>query len=204
MTVRPLGSAVMEWLRDCYSRVVAGTSHARRTAGPVPQQDERLPDVMTQQALEAERRSGRDRRATPTPALGSYWLRGNRMSVRRESEVGAGYYVDRPGRTALSAVGLLAVLVLLDGMLTLYLIERGAFEANPVMAFVLSLGVPVFLGVKYGATVVALGVLLIHKNFKVVHPRLRVKWIIVGLIGVYGLLVAYEMIAVIAAAAWLP
>lgn len=202
MTERPAGSAVIGKLRDCCDRMFAGARRGQPAAEPDSQQQEQSAEATDPPMLEAERRSGRDRRETPTPALGAYWLRGSRRFVRREAEVGAGYYVDRPGRTAVSAFGLLAVLVGLDGMLTLYLIERGAFEANPVMAFFLSLGVPVFLGVKYGATAVALGVLLIHKNFQVVHPRLRVKWIIVGLIGIYGLLVAYELVAVIAAAAW--
>lgn len=187
-------------IRDWYGSKFGGIRGAPTVpgTGSRPGIDEADVTPERQQILETERRSGADRRAAPTPAVGSYWLRGKRMYLRREAEIGSGYYVDHPGRTALFAVGTLAMLVVLDGVLTLYLIERGAFEANPVMAFFLSLGVPVFLSVKYGVTLVALAVLLIHKNFAVVHPRLRVKWIIVALISVYGALVVYEVIAAIA------
>lgn len=144
-------------------------------------------------ALEPERRAAPDRRTRPTRAISTYWFRGTRRRARREADIGSGYYVDHPGTTALVAVVALMALGILDGALTLQLMERGAIEANPVMAFFLSLGVSAFLGVKYGLTLPALGVLLIHKNFALGHPRLQVKWIIAALLSSYGALVGYEM-----------
>ena len=59
---------------------------------------------------------------------------------------------------------LIAVLVLsvVDALLTLWLIDHGAFEVNPVMAYYLELGPNIFMAVKYFLTVsvVLIGVLL--------------------------------------------
>lgn len=149
-----------------------------------------------QHILELEQRDRYDRRARPTPAIGAYWLRGKRRRVRREADLGSGYYVDHPGTKVLAAAVILVVLGILDSVLTLQLMEGGAIEANPVMAFFLSLDVFAFLGVKYGLTLSGLGVLLIHKNFAIGHPRLQVKWIILALLSSYGALVGYEMVLI--------
>ncbi len=90
-------------------------------------------------------------------------------------------------------MGVLLLLTLLDGVFTLRLLDGGATEENPLMAYSLSRGVSVFVITKYLLTVPSVGVLLIHKNFAVLHPRFRVKWIVLAFLGVYGTLVGYEL-----------
>jgi hypothetical protein len=140
-----------------------------------------------------QRAGSSDRRARPTPALSRFLLCGRRRRLRRSSDARWGYYVDHPGCKALLAIALLLMLTLLDGAFTLRLLDGGATEENPVMAYSLSLGVSAFLIVKYLLTVPSVGVLLIHKNFRVFHPRFRVKWIVLGCLGIYGALVGYEL-----------
>jgi hypothetical protein len=143
--------------------------------------------------IELPRTGPADRRRRPTPAISRYWFRGRRRHVRRAADARRGYYVDHPGTKALVAAAALLLLTLLDGLLTLRLIAGGATEENPVMAYALSLGVSTFQLTKYLLTVPSVGMLLIHKNFPVLHPRFRVKWIFVGFLGIYGALVGYEL-----------
>lgn len=145
------------------------------------------------QQTDEERRAYSDRRNRPTEALGRYSWRGQRRAARREAETLRGYYVDHPGRATATAALSLLLLGVLDGLFTLRLIEAGATEANPVMDFFLSHGVTAFLTVKYGITVLAIAILVIHKNFPVAHPRLRVKWVLLGFLSTYGGLISYEV-----------
>ncbi|MGY6214639.1 DUF5658 family protein [Methylolobus aquaticus] len=145
------------------------------------------------EGLEWQRTALADRRRRPTPAISRYWFRGRRRHVRRAADACGGYYVDHPGTKTLWAAAALLVLTLLDGLLTLRLLGGGATEENPVMAYALSLGVSTFLLTKYLLTVPSVGMLMIHKNFPVLHPRFRVKWIFVGFLGIYGALVGYEL-----------
>lgn len=134
-----------------------------------------------------------DRRSRPTPAVSRYLFRGRRRGARREADKRAGYYVDHPGPKALAIAGVLLALTLLDGVFTLRLLDGGATEENPVMAYALSLGVSAFLLMKYLLTIPSIGVLLVHKNFPILHPRLRVKWLFAGCVGIYGALIGYEL-----------
>ena len=140
------------------------------------------------------RRTGpTDRRSRPTPAISRYLFRGRRRRARRSTEAGGGYYVDHPGLKALAAAGVLLTLTLLDAAFTLRLIEGGATEENPLMAHALSRSVAAFLLTKCLLTIPSIGVLLVHKNFPLLHPRFRVRWLILGCLGVYGTLVGYEL-----------
>ena len=143
--------------------------------------------------FEWQRTGSADRRRRPTPAISRYLFRGRRRCVRRSTDARGGYYVDHPGTKTLVAAVVLLLLTLLDGLLTLRLLGGGATEENPVMAYALSLGVSTFLLTKYLLTVPSVGMLLIHKNFPVLHPRFRVKWIFVAFLGLYGALVGYEL-----------
>lgn len=71
--------------------------------------------------------------------------------------------------------------------------EQGANEVNPFMASLLSMGTAVFACVKYGIAVAALVILLIHKNYVIFHPLLRVKWLLVFLLFTHATLIGYEI-----------
>lgn len=86
--------------------------------------------------------------------------RGGRRSGERER-----IYVDRPGGWVLAAFAIVVGLSLLDATFTLYLLKRGATEANPVMRAALHLGDQSFVLIKTGVTIVAAGFLMVHKNW---------------------------------------
>lgn len=67
-------------------------------------------------------------------------LRGRRKSARWDSDQKEYIYLDQYRPWLLVAIMLLAILSISDGLFTLHLIERGATEENPVMAWFLSQG----------------------------------------------------------------
>jgi hypothetical protein len=69
-----------------------------------------------------------------------FLLGGRRKSARRGSDKRQFIYVDQYRPWLLVAIMLLAILSLSDGLFTLHLIQRGANEVNPVMAWFLNLG----------------------------------------------------------------
>jgi hypothetical protein len=106
-----------------------------------------------------ERRSGRDRRQKRLPVSKRLFFNGRRESGRRAEDRRQIMALDRYSPSLFVGIVMVLSLSLLDAMLTLTLVSRGARELNPVMAYYLSHGPHVFLSVKYGLT--ALSVLLI-------------------------------------------
>ncbi len=93
-----------------------------------------------------------------------FLLRGRRRGGRRGQE-DRHTYVDRPGPLMVAGFAALVLLSLLDAWFTLDLLRRGATEANPVMAYALTLGDRAFLVIKMVVTVLGAGFLCLHKNW---------------------------------------
>ena len=118
--------------------------------------------------------------------ISRYLLGGRREAGRREGETDR-IYVDRPGPWVVAGFFVLVGLSLLDAAFTLWLLERGATEANPVMRAALHLGNPAFVVIKTVVTIVAVGFLCLHKNW----PLGRVC-LVVALLG-YSALTLYHL-----------
>lgn len=74
-------------------------------------------------------------------------------------------YVDQYRPWLLVAIMLLAILSLSDGLFTLHLIERGATEENPIMAWFLNLGAWPFMTARFILNSSAIIILLVFHNF---------------------------------------
>jgi len=96
--------------------------------------------------------------------LSPWMFRGRRRTGRRDGEREK-VYVDRPGRWIVAAFFIVVGLSILDAGFTLYLLKRGATEANPVMRAALHLGDHAFVLIKTATTVLAAGFLMLHKNW---------------------------------------
>lgn len=107
---------------------------------------------------------GPDRRVRATPMFSRFLFWGQRRSGRRDGEREK-VYVDRPGGWSIAAFIVIVGLSLLDATFTLYLLKRGAEEANPVMRAALHLGDQAFVLIKIGVTALAAGFLMVHKNW---------------------------------------
>ncbi len=116
------------------------------------------------QTTVAERRSGIDRRRKKKIDMRALLFGGRRKTIRRQEDRRETFLVDQYQQSLFGIVALILFFSVIDAILTLFLINHGAIEVNPVMAFYLNLGPYVFLGVKYGLTSVGLLILIVFKD----------------------------------------
>lgn len=140
---------------------------------------------------QSERREGFDRRHHSWRTLTYCGLqgRGRRRHVRR---TGHSYYLDRYDRS-LVVTGLLVLLLsCLDALFTLTLLNKGAHEANYLMAQLLAIGDKPFVITKVAVTAIGVLFLLMHAHFRILRITSG-KRILQFLAGAYGLLIGWEI-----------
>jgi hypothetical protein len=138
---------------------------------------------------ESERRDRYDRRQGSS-AWASFRLSGQRQASRRDGE-GENTYVDRPARPVILLACMILFCSILDALLTLLYIERGGGEANPVMAVAIDFGTTAFVGHKMALTILGIGLLTLHQNFRL------------GLRGLYGMTIIYLVLLAYHGIIWL-
>jgi len=112
----------------------------------------------------AERRSGEDRRTHRFPELKYLLFAGQRAHARRKEDWHRTFYFDRYSSNIFAAIVAILLLSILDALLTLYLIEHGSTELNPVMSHFLEYGPYIFIGAKYFLTCMGVVILLLFRN----------------------------------------
>lgn len=117
-----------------------------------------------------------DRRRRPTPFISKYTFVGRRRAARRAEER-YNYYVDRLGGRVWSVIVIVFILSIIDSMFTIYFLNRGYYEMNPLMNVALFIGKPVFILLKYVFTVIGILILGMHKNFR--YVKLLISLIVV-------------------------
>ena len=122
-----------------------------------------------------ERRSGVDRRKSTLPILSKYWLTGRRTTPRRAEDRKRAHFMDRHGPKTFAAILSIVMLSVLDAMFTLDLIDRGAVELNPVMAYYLGHGPLIFFGVKFMLTWATIMLIFLNKDVYLFKTRLQMK-----------------------------
>ena len=95
------------------------------------------------------RRQSVDRRGHRRPRLKFFLLGGRRKSARRGGDKKEFIYVDQYHPKLLVAILLFAIFSISDGIFTLHLIEHGAIEKNPLMAWFVSLGTTLYFTAKF-------------------------------------------------------
>ena len=130
-----------------------------------------------------ERRSSLDRRKRQMSFLSWCHLKGKRAAVRREEDRAKSYQIDRHSRRTLAVIMLIIALSILDAVFTLVLINRGASEINPIMAF----------GVKYLLTCASVLIILLNKNRYIFRTRVRGKILLGCLVIPFALVVHWEI-----------
>ena len=145
--------------------------------------------------IESEKRAKiEDRRKRPTPVVSEHLFRGKRQGPRRNTDPRVNYYVDQPPKPAWQYALLLICLSLLDAFLSLWLFSDGrSNELNPLLIVGLKYGNWVFLGVKLVLTLVSALFLLLHWHFRIGPLRISVVRLLQVLVGLYLLIVVYEL-----------
>ena len=85
------------------------------------------------------------------------------------------------------------ILCLVDGTMTIFLVEKGAWEANPLMRYALSVSHEFFFFLKYFLTAGGLLVLLWNGNRRVLGGLFSLEEIVWGIVLFYEGLVIYEI-----------
>lgn len=120
--------------------------------------------------------------------------RGRRRNARR---AGHNYYLDwyAPG-LVLTGIGVV-VLSCLDALLTLTLMEHGAYEANQFMAHLMDISINTFVATKIAITCAGILFLLMHSHFQILTVTSG-RQVLKLLLFVYSMLIMYEIVLLVA------
>ena len=130
---------------------------------------------------------GPDRRRRPTPRLSRFALLGGRRRRVRRRDEREGAFVDLYDARLLLLAGWVALMNCLDSFFTLYHLQSGGIELNPVADALLRTGRESFVVWKSALISVALLVLCLHKNFSLARIGLAAAT------ATYTLLVGYHI-----------
>ena len=144
------------------------------------------------------KRSGNDRRKRPGFNIRLLLGAGKRGLIRRQKDRSKFFFVDRYSPKLFVAIVTILFLCVVDALLTLFLIDNGAYETNPIMAYYLKLGPHAFFAVKYAVTIVGTIVLLIFRNIVIWKINIKTQSLIYLFAGIYLAVVVWELYLVIA------
>lgn len=140
-----------------------------------------------------EKRTGKERRTKRFGDLRWFLKTGRRRHVRRQEDRRRLHMLDYYPPKLFLVLVVVLLLSITDALLTLLLVNNGAVEINPVMAYYLKLGPNIFMATKYLITVsvVIIGVLLNYANVR--FPRFKFGQILNVFAGCFVMVVAWEL-----------
>jgi len=114
-----------------------------------------------------------------------------RRGDRRNGHTNDNTYVDVYGPKILLAAVAVMIFCVLDAFFTLILLERGASELNPFLAWMLEIDVMWFYTSKYLITAICVIWVVIHKQFD--FFGLKGRHVMVGAMMAYMTLITYQI-----------
>lgn len=121
-----------------------------------------------------ERRSLKDRRNPKQFKIKTLFVYGQRKTIRRQDDRYKIYYLDRYSSTLFACIVSILLLSVIDALLTLYLVDHGAVELNPLMAYYLNSDPLVFMSIKYLLTSFSVFILLICGNGNISARKINI------------------------------
>jgi hypothetical protein len=143
-----------------------------------------------------ELRAGGDRRRKGLPSLPYLIAGGRRRAVRRMEDSHRIVLLDRYSSKLFAAILGILCLSLLDAVLTLYLVEHGSTELNPIMDYFLKKGPLIFTVAKYVLTCIAVLIFLVLANSVVPRSNFRAQKLFPYTLFAFGLVIAWELILI--------
>ena len=147
----------------------------------------------SEKVISEERRCSRDRRKKQMPIFSKYWLIGRRGIFRREEDRQMYDRLDRHSAKTLALILIIIMLSILDAIFTLKLINEGAAELNPIMAYYLNHGPLVFFLAKYSLTCASVLLVFLNQHVYILKNRVPMKALYLVLIIPYALVVQWEL-----------
>ena len=151
----------------------------------------------TKDSFDFERRSKNDRRDQVGISIRSFIFGGRREIIRRQNDRQKIFVVDRYSTGLFAVIVAILFLSAIDALLTLFLINHGAYEVNPIMAYYLNLGPYHFFAVKYGLTSLAVFVMLMFRNIFLRSVRIYTHSLFYLILGVFIAVVTWQLYLVL-------
>lgn len=118
---------------------------------------------------------------------------GDRESIRRDADRQRFLLLDRYSATLFIMIVSILFLSLTDAFLTLILIDHGATEFNPIMAYFLAFGPLVFLGVKYLLTSFSVFLIVLFSQGFIMKNTIRVSKVLTYICGLFSSINVWEL-----------
>jgi hypothetical protein len=144
-----------------------------------------------------ERRSGRDRRVRRISNVIWLFRRGRRRNLRRDADRHSLHLMDYYSPDIFYVLVLVLLLSVADALLTLWLLDSGAVELNPVMAYFIDMGENAFMSAKYFLTAFAVVIVVILHYAFVRYSRLRLAALLHLFACCFGAVVAWELVLMV-------
>ena len=146
-----------------------------------------------------EKRRRIDRRTNNKARLKYLLFNGRRECSRRDEDSGKVFIFDRYNQKFFVAITAILILSILDAVLTLVVIQRGARELNPVMAYFLEHGTLTFIVAKYVLTSIGVLILLIFKNVFLTKIKIYTHSLFPCVIFVFMTVIVWELFLIYSA-----
>ena len=146
-----------------------------------------------------EKRLGIDRRTNNKARFKYLLFNGRRERFRRDEDRGKAFIFDRYNQNLFLAITAILILSIVDAVLTLVVIQRGASELNPVMAYFLEHGSVTFIVAKYVLTSIGVLILLIFKNVFLTKIKIYTHSLFPCVIFVFIVVIAWELFLIYSA-----
>ena len=134
-----------------------------------------------------------DRRRRRLPSLQALLFHPRRQGVRRDSDRRRVILLDWYPEKLFATASLVLVLSATDALLTLYLLNHGAYEVNPVMAYFLEKGSMTFWMVKYMLTAFSVTLLVIVSDVFIRFVRMYTRDLLKLFAGMYAAVIAWQL-----------
>lgn len=144
-------------------------------------------------AQNKNKRSGTDRRKQDGINFRLLVGDGNRRAIRRQEDQGRIFFVDQYSPILFVTIAAILFLCVIDALLTLFLLNHGANEINPIMAYLMNIGPYVFFIPKYAMTVFASFGLLLFRKVVIQRFNVSTHSLLYLLAWIYVAVVAWEL-----------
>jgi len=140
-----------------------------------------------------ERRSFQDRRDPRQFKIKTLFIYGRRRTIRRQEDRYRISSLDRYSSALFACIVSILLLSVIDALLTLYLVDHGAVEINPLMAYYLKIDPLVFMSIKYLLTSFSVFILLMCGNVSARKINLSINSIFPFVIAAFASVVAWQL-----------
>jgi hypothetical protein len=150
-------------------------------------------EMTDQNIIDLSNRSGKDRRAKSGFNIRSLLFGGRREKIRRQEDTIRIFYVDQYSPKLFAVIVAILFLSVIDALLTLSLLNLGAYETNPVMSFFLQFGPYTFFVSKYLLTIIPVIFLLMCRNIVIRIIKISARSVLYFIALFYLAFVGWEL-----------